>query len=195
MPPSPREVARSAGGLVPPSLREVAAAPPLTEGVSPPPFESSVRKDRVRRPVFSYALPPFQTEPRVSLPRYQSKAQRGGFALERRNSGASELSDPSGSERCKACSDEELLLTGRSLSKKREPQTGRFMPSCLYEKEPPPGSPSRCQYSTSECAIPCHAILRRRRSCGTSGTTGTAFFQKHLNTPIYHIYPVLYTLI
>ena len=101
---------------MPPSLREVAAAPPLTEGVRRiNKFE--IRKDRVRRPVFSYALPPFRTEPR---------------------------------------SDEELLLTDRSLSKKREPQTGRFMPSCLYEKEPPPGSPSRCQYSTSECAIPCH---------------------------------------
>ncbi len=140
---------------MPPSPREVAAAPPLTEGVRRiNKFE--IRKDRVRRPVFSYALPPFRAEPRISLPRYQSKAQRSGFALERRNSGASELSDPSGSERCKACSDEEPLLTGRSLSKEREPQTGRFMPSCLYEKEPPPGSSSRCQYSTSECAIPCH---------------------------------------
>ena len=96
---------------MPPSPREVAAAPPLTEGVRRiNKFE--IRKDRVRRPVFSYALPPFRTEPRVFLPRCQSKAQRSGFALERRNSGASELSDPSGSERCKACSDEEPLLTG-----------------------------------------------------------------------------------
>ena len=150
---------------LPEAVRRPCVKPPLCKGrwrAAPEglcllaPFESSVRKDRVRRPVFSYALPPFQTEPRVFLPRCQSKAQRSGFALERRNSGASELSDPSGSERCKACSDEELLLTGRSLSKERKPQTGRFMPSCLYEKEPPPGSPSRCQYSTSECAIPCH---------------------------------------
>ena len=48
---------------MPPSLREVAAAPPLTEGVRRiNKFE--IRKDRVRRPVFSYALPPFRTERR-----------------------------------------------------------------------------------------------------------------------------------
>ena len=66
---------------MPPSPREVAAAPPLTEGVRRiNKFE--IRKDRVRRPVFSYALPPFRTEPRVFLPRCQSKAQRSGFELE-----------------------------------------------------------------------------------------------------------------
>ena len=75
---------------MPPSPREVAAAPPLTEGVRRiNKFE--IRKDRVRRPVFSYALPPFRTEPR---------------------------------------SDEELLLTGRSLSKEREPQKSR-LPTAL----------------------------------------------------------------
>lgn len=160
MPPSLREAAAKLterAAPMPPSLREVAAAPPLTEGVRRiNKFE--IRKDRVRRPVFSYALPPFRAEPR---------------------------------------SDEELFLTGRSLSKEREPQTGRFMPSCLYEKEPPPGSPSRCQYSTSECAIPCHPAPTQplMLTTWTTGTTGTAFFQKHLNTPVYRIYPVLYALI
>lgn len=50
--------------------------------------------------------------------------------------------------------------------------------------------------SIAHRSVPFHAILRRRsRSCGTSGTTGTAFFQKRLNTPVYRIYPVLYALI
>lgn len=139
---------------MPPSLREVAAALPLPEAVRSPHLK--VMSEKTGFAARSFLMPCRHSRRSLASPRYQSKAQRSGFALERRNSGASELSDPSGSERCKACSDEELLLTDRSLSKKREPQTGRFMPSCLYEKEPPPGSPSRCQYSTSECAIPCH---------------------------------------
>lgn len=49
--------------------------------------------------------------------------------------------------------------------------------------------------SIAHRSVPFHAILCRRRSCGTTGTTGTTFFQKHLNTPIYRIYPILYPLI
>lgn len=70
---------------MPPSLREVAAAPPLTEGVRRiNKFE--IRKDRVRRPVFSYALPPFRTEPRVSPVPKQSPTQWVCFGEEEQRS-------------------------------------------------------------------------------------------------------------
>lgn len=56
--------------------------------------------------------------------------------------------------------------------------------------------------SITHRSVPFHAILRRPEAkmhkiflSGTVSTTSTHFFQKHLNTPIYCIYPILNTLI
>ena len=158
---------------MPPSPREVAAAPPLTEGVSP----ASLPEGGGSGPAADGR----------SLPRrLKVMSEKTGFAARSflmpcRHSGRSLVPTRSCFLRAAACPRRE-----------NRKQDVSCRPACTKKSRLPAALHA---VSIAHRSVPFHAILRRRRSCGTTATTATPFFQKHLNTPIYRIYPVLYALI
>ena len=136
------------------SIGEVAAAPPLPEGVSPPHLK--VMSEKTGFAARSFLMPC-------------------------RHSGRSPVPTRSHFLQAEACPRRE-----------NRKQDVSCRPACTKKSRLPAALHA---VSIAHRSVPFHAILRRRRSRGTSGTTGTAFFQKHLNTPIYRICHVLYALI
>ena len=156
---------------MPPSPREVAAALPLTEGVSP----ASLPEGGGSGPAADGR----------SLPRrLKVMSEKTGFAAR------SFLMPCRHSRRSAEASH--FLQAAACPRRENRKQDVSCRPACTKKSRLPAALHA---VSIAHRSVPFHAILRRRRSCGTGGTTGTAFFQKHLNTPIYRIYPVLYTLI
>lgn len=178
---------------MPPSPREVAAALPLTEGVSPPHLK--VMSEKTGFAARSFLMPCRHSGRSLASPSPGTKAKPSAAGLLWRGGTAEQVSfriHPEANAAKLVPTRSHFLQAEACPRRENRKQDVSCRPACTKKSRLPAALHA---VSIAHRSVPFHAILRRRHSCGTSGTTGTAFFQKHLNTPVYRIYPVLYTLI
>lgn len=199
---------------MPPSEREAAAAPPLPEAVRGPhaslpegggsgpaadgrslPRHLKVMSEKTGFAARSFLMPCRHSGRSLASPSPGAKAKPSAAGLLWRGGTAEQVSfriHPEANAAKLVPTRSCCLQTAACPRRENRKQDVSCRPACTKKSRLPAALHAA---SIAHRSVPFHAILRRRRSCGTSGTTGTAFFQKHLNTPIYRIYPVLYTLI